>query len=233
METVLVTGGCGLIGQHICSGLLKKGFEVIAVDREEGIYNQGKLHYSFIQAAPTDKNTIAEIFENNQIDVFIHAACTVDNDLGPIVTDKEVNESAQCDKFIYRYAMTENVKKVILLSTDQVYDFPKTREPLREDSDLKIVTNYAKMKHESEKALIAEMAHHKKVMVCITRSAPVYTLNFTDNLVSRSPIRETAQNSSTVRVSTDSRCAASTTSLTSFSALQRMRTICLMRESTT
>ena len=37
METVLVTGGCGLIGQHICSGLLKKGFEVIAVDREEGI----------------------------------------------------------------------------------------------------------------------------------------------------------------------------------------------------
>ena len=185
METVLVTGGCGLIGQHICSGLLKKGFEVIAVDREEGIYNQGKLHYSFMQAAPTDKNTIAEIFENNQIDVFIHAACTVDNDLGPIVTDKEVNESAQCDKFIYRYAMTENVKKVILLSTDQVYDFPKTREPLREDSDLKIVTNYAKMKHESEKALIAEMAHHKKVMVCITRSAPVYTLNFTDNLVSK------------------------------------------------
>ena len=87
METVLVTGGCGLIGQHICSGLLKKGFEVIAVDREEGIYNQGKLHYSFIQAAPTDKNTIAEIFENNQIDVFIHAACTVDNDLGPRVTE--------------------------------------------------------------------------------------------------------------------------------------------------
>ena len=34
METALVTGGCGLIGQHIVSGLLKKGFAVISVDKE-------------------------------------------------------------------------------------------------------------------------------------------------------------------------------------------------------
>ncbi|MBQ1339652.1 MAG: NAD-dependent epimerase/dehydratase family protein [Ruminococcus sp.] len=68
MDTVLVTGGCGLIGQHICSGLLKKGFAVIAVDKEPGIYNEGKLHYSFIQAAPDDKNAFAEIFDNNKIE---------------------------------------------------------------------------------------------------------------------------------------------------------------------
>ena len=42
MKRVLVTGGCGLIGQHICSGLLKKGYEVIAVDAKEGFYNTGK-----------------------------------------------------------------------------------------------------------------------------------------------------------------------------------------------
>ena len=63
MNTVVVTGGCGLIGQHICSGLLKKGFAVIAVDKEPGIYNEGKLNYSFVQAAPTDKDEYAEIFE--------------------------------------------------------------------------------------------------------------------------------------------------------------------------
>ncbi len=185
MQKVLVTGGCGLIGQHICSGLLKKGCEVIAVDREECGYNVGKLHYSFIACEPTDKNKFAEIFEKNKINVLIHAACTVDNDFGPIITDKEMGIAKECDKFIYRYAMTEDVGKIILLSTDQVYDFPKTREPIREDNELKPTTNYAVMKHNSEKALVEEMKQHPNTMCCIIRYSPVYTLNFTDNLVAK------------------------------------------------
>ncbi len=185
MDTVLVTGGCGLIGKHICSGLLKKGYEVIAVDRQECDYNTGKHHYNFVQAEPTDKNAYAEIFEKNKIKVLIHAACTVDNDMGAIITEKEVNDSKNCDKFIFRYAMTENVEKIILLSTDQVYDFPKTREPIREDHEIKANTNYAILKSASEKALVSEMAHHKNVLCCITRVAPVYTLSFTDNLVAK------------------------------------------------
>lgn len=185
MEKVLVTGGCGLIGQHICSGLLKKGFEVIAIDREESGYNEGKLHYSSIICPITDKNAIAEVFENNKIDIVIHAACTVDNDIGPIVTEEQMNECAAVDKFIYRYAMTDSVKKVIMLSTDQVYQFPKTREPIREDSDLKPITNYAVMKYKSEKAIISEISHHKEIIGCIIRFSPVYTLNFTDNLITK------------------------------------------------
>lgn len=186
MKKVLVTGGCGLIGQHICSGLLKKGFEVIAVDAEEGFYNTGKLNYSFIKSEITDKNKYSEIFDNNEINIVIHAACTVDNDLGPIVTDKQMSDSKICDKFIYRYAMTcDTVEKFILVSTDRVYEFPKTREPIREDADIKITSNYAAMKYASEKALISEMQHHKEVMVCITRVSPVYTFNFVDNLVSK------------------------------------------------
>lgn len=190
MLKVLVTGGCGIIGRYICSGLLKKGCEVIAVDREECNYNTGKLHYSFVECAPTDKNTLGDIFDNTKIDVLIHAACTVDNDFGPVVTEKELKESAACDKFIYRYAMQENnlrsfAGKVILISTDQVYEFPKTREPIRESDDLKPITNYAMLKYASEKALITEKQHHKNVMVCIARTAPVYTLNYTDNLVAK------------------------------------------------
>lgn len=185
MEIAVVTGGCGLIGQHICSGLLKKGFAVIAVDREPGIYNEGKLNYSFVQAAPTDKDTYAEVFEKNEVSILIHAACTVDNDLGPIVTDTQVQESKQCDKFMYHYAMDEHVNKIVLLSTDQVYEFPKSREPIREDHVLKPSTNYAQMKLASEKALIEEYQSHKEVMCCIARYAPVYTQNFTDNLVAK------------------------------------------------
>ncbi|MBR3969810.1 MAG: NAD(P)-dependent oxidoreductase [Ruminococcus sp.] len=186
MKKVLVTGGCGLIGQHICSGLLKKGFEVIAADKEEGMYNSGKLNYTFVQCEAADKNTYAQIFEDYDIEIVIHAACTVDNDLGPIIEEKQMSASKQCDKFIYRYAMTtESIKKFIFISTDKVYDFPKTREPLREDADIKTTSNYAIMKYESEKALISEMQHHRDVMVCIIRVSPVYTFNFIDNLVAK------------------------------------------------
>ena len=185
MKTVLVTGGCGLIGQHICSGLLKKGFEVIAVDNEPQDYNEGKLHYSFIECSPTDKNKFAEIFEQHKIHILIHAACTADNDFGAVITDKEINESKACDKFIYRYAMTEDVEKIVLLSTDQVYDFPKTREPIREDDNLKPSSNYAILKHASEKELVSEMKHYRNCMVCIARFSPVYTHDFTENLIAK------------------------------------------------
>ncbi|MBE6856634.1 MAG: NAD(P)-dependent oxidoreductase [Ruminococcus sp.] len=185
MKTVLVTGGCGLIGQHICSGLLKKGNNVIAVDSTEGDYNTGKLHYSFIEASMTDKNKFAEIFENNKIDIVVHAGNIVDNDLGPIITDDIMKNSKACDKFIFRYAMDAGIEKFILLSTDMVYEFPKTREPIREDDDLKPRNNYAEMKLESEKALVGEMKHHKQCMCCILRFSPVYTKNFTENLLSK------------------------------------------------
>lgn len=182
METVLVTGGCGLIGQHICSGLLKKGFAVVCADAEPNPYNEGKLNYTFEAVAQADKNGYAELFEKYEISILIHAACTVDNDFGPIIGNEQIEIAKQFDKFIYRYAMTENVRKVILLSTAQVYDYPKTREPLREDADIKTDTNYATLKYNSEKALISEMQHHKEVMCCITRVAPVYTLTYPDNL---------------------------------------------------
>jgi len=187
MEKVLVTGGCGLIGQHICSGLLKKGYEVIAVDREECGYNEGKLHYSSVQCEPTDNNTIAELFEKNDFYAVVHASCTVDNDMGPIVTDKQIKDSAAVDKFIYRYAMTSTVKKFILLSTDQVYQFPKTREPIREDNDLKPSTNYAVMKYAAEKAILSEAHHHNKedLLCCVVRFPAVYTFNFVDNLMAK------------------------------------------------
>lgn len=186
MKTVLVTGGCGLIGQYICSGLIKKGFEVIAADKEEGTYNMGKLHYTFVQWTPTDEKTLTEIFEQHDINILIHAACTVDNDFKPIVTEKEMNESNQCDRYIYRLSMNaETIEQVIFISTDKVYDFPKSREPLQEDADIKTTSNYAVLKYESEKALVNELRNHKNVMCCIARTAPVYTLNFTDNLMSR------------------------------------------------
>lgn len=182
MKKVLVTGGCGLMGDHICSGFLKKGCEVIAVDRQPSDYNLEKDNFTFIEAKPTDKGKYADIFENYKIDAVIHAACTADNDLGHIFTEAEIEEAKQCDSFIYRFAIAHDVKQFVLISTTQVYQIPKTREPLREDDYVKPITNYAKMKYNSENKMAEDIGRAKGMMCSIIRVAPIYTKDFSGNL---------------------------------------------------
>lgn len=182
MRKVLVTGGCGLMGDHICSGFLKKGCEVIAVDRKPSDYNMQKENFMFIEAKPTDKGKYADIFEKHKIDTIIHAACTADNDLGGMIGDAEMEEAKQCDSFIYRFAIAHDVKQFILISTTQVYQIPKTREPLREDDYVKPQTNYAKLKYNSENSMAGDIGRAKGIMCAIVRVAPIYTKSFSANL---------------------------------------------------
>ncbi len=182
MAKVLVTGGCGLIGDHVCSGFLKKGYEVIAVDQQSSDYNINKENFTFIEAKPSDKSAYADVFDRNKIDTVIHLACTVDNDLGHIITDKEIELNKQCNSFIYRFAISHDVKRFILISTTQVYQMPKTREPLREDDFTKPVTNYAKLKSDSENTMAADIGRAKGMVCAIIRIPPVYTRKFCGNL---------------------------------------------------
>lgn len=185
MATVLITGGCGRIGEKVCSGLLKKGNTVIAVDTAPTDYNAQKENYIFRQAAPNEKGKYGDIFDEFEIDYVVHLACTVDNDLGPIVEKEQMELSAACDKFLYKLAIGKNIQKFILVSTTQVYKQPETREPVREDDPKKPVSNYGKMKADAEQAFAADVARTKTMVCCIMRIPPVYSLDFTDNLMSR------------------------------------------------
>ena len=185
MASVLVSGACGLIGEKVCSGLLKKHHEVIAVDHASSAYNEGKEHYRFYAAAPHDKTAYMGIFEKERIDAVVHLACSVDYDLGPIITEKQMEESRVCDKFLFKLALSKEVEKLLVLSATQVYAVPDGREPIREGDDEKPVTNYAKMKSETEHAFAAELRHIKNVIGCIMRAPPVYTLEMHDNLLAK------------------------------------------------
>lgn len=185
MDTVLVTGGCGLIGRHVCSGLLKKGHSVIAVDSQHSDYNEGKANYSFIEASPENQEKYTQIFTNNHADVLVNLAFTVDNDLGPIITETEMEKSRLFDDFIYELAFGAGVKKIVLVSTAQVYKIVDSREPLREDDVLKPVTNYAVMKLASEKAFAQALNKNKGAICCICRIPPIYTKKFYDNLLAK------------------------------------------------
>ena len=183
MAKVLVTGGCGLIGDHVCSGFLKKGYEVVAIDGQSSDYNTNKENFTYVEGKSTDKAAYAHVFDKHQFDTVIHLACTVDNDLdGSMISDRHIAESKQCDEFIYRFAIAHDVKQFILISTTQVYQMPKTREPLREDDFVKPMTNYAKLKADAEQKMASDIGRAKGMMCAIIRIPPVYTKSFKDNL---------------------------------------------------
>lgn len=194
MKNVLVTGGCSRIGDHMCSGLLKKGYNVMAMDNKSSDYNRNKKHYQFILCDESVTDTLKYIFENYKLDAIVHLACTADNDMGPTFTEKEAKISTEYDRNLFHMAVEIEVPQFVLISTSQVYQKVKTREPLREvDSDIKPVTNYGKMKLESEKNLIAESKCAKNMAIAIARVPQVYSLDFYDNLISK--IRDPKDNS--------------------------------------
>jgi len=185
MKTVLVTGACGIIGERVCSGLIKKNNMVIAVDSKSSEYNEFKVNYKYIQAEPLDDKIYSYIFREYDIDAVIHLGCSVDNDLGPIITPDKIKLSEKVDSYIYKMCVAAKIKQFVLLSTHQVYDIPKSREPIRENDDIKCITNYAKLKYNSEQAMLRDMKNNPDMVCAIIRCAPIYSKDFYENLTAK------------------------------------------------
>lgn len=180
MKTILVTGASGMIGLELTSSLLQKGYKVIGTDKQVNDF-AGKDNYSFIQCSITDKAKLVSVIEGSKIDAMIHLGITVDNDISSFVTDQEMDDNKACDKFIYKAAAGAGIHDILLLSTTQIYAEQKSREPIRETADEKPTTNYAKLKSDSEDALMSATKKSNSIPV-IMRVAPIYTAEYTQNL---------------------------------------------------
>lgn len=174
-----------MLGDHVCSGLLKKGNTVIAVDTKQSDYNAGKENFFYREASPNEQGRYGDIFDEFAIEYVVHLACTADNDFGSEIDKAQVDLSAACDKFIYKLAIGKNVSKFILVSSTQVYKQPDSREPVREDDAIKPASNYGKLKLAAETAFANDIRKVKTMIGCVARIPPVYSLDFTPNLMSR------------------------------------------------
>ncbi len=85
METVLVTGGAGFIGSHVCDALLKKEIKVICLDNFNNYYspkrkkkninhNLSNNNFNLIKADITNYNTLKKIFIKYSPEKVVHLA---------------------------------------------------------------------------------------------------------------------------------------------------------------
>lgn len=184
LSSVLVTGASGMMAMYLTSALLKKKHKVFAVDSKSNEFIGTDPNYTFTQCEITDKDTIVDILKGNQIDCVVHLANTVDNDLDQYITDIELKRAKTTDKFIYAAARDAGVKDFILASSTVVYGLQKGREPIRETTAEKGNSNYSDLKMLSEKLMQKEFKKGDTTPV-IMRIAPVYTSEYTQNLVDR------------------------------------------------
>ena len=145
---VLVTGGTGYIGSHICVELLQANHEVVVIDdlsnskKEVCDYIKeitGK-EVSFYEFNVLDKEKVAAVFNEHKLDAVIH--CAALKAVGESVAKPiEYYTTNLMGTLVVTQAMVEHgVNNIVFSSSATVYGDPKI-VPIKEDTPLGITTN--------------------------------------------------------------------------------------------
>lgn len=132
MKYILVTGGSGFIGSHLCEKLLELGYLVINLDNFNEFYNpcfkkinivnaQFNPNYILIQADIRNSDILNKIFSKYEIDTVIHLAAlagvrnSIENPMEYV--DVDINGTVN----ILESCRINKVKKIIFASSSSVY----------------------------------------------------------------------------------------------------------------
>jgi len=142
MNNVLVTGGAGFIGSHICDALIEKNFNVFVIDNlSTGKIENLNKKVSFFKIDITNQSALEDFFKDNQIDYIFHFAAqsNVKKSIKNPVQDAKINIIGTIN--LINFAKKYNVKKIISASTAAVYG-NQSIFPISEDTKLNPVSSY-------------------------------------------------------------------------------------------
>lgn len=151
MSNIVVTGGAGFIGSHLCDALLQQGNKVINIDSFNEYYdpnikrNNVKETQALIEkyGLPEDRYVLGEgdirdveflnrVFEENQVDTIVHLAAYAGvrpSIQDPVLyTDVNINGTVNLLETSKKY----NVRSFVFASSSSVYG-NNTKAPFSED----------------------------------------------------------------------------------------------------
>ncbi|MCR9258212.1 MAG: UDP-glucose 4-epimerase GalE [Pseudomonadaceae bacterium] len=161
IKTILVTGGAGYIGSHMCVELLQAGHNVLVLDdlsnsSEKSLQAVERItqkSLSFILGDIRDSELLARVFAENKIDAVLHFAGlkAVGESVAEPIRYYDVNLNGTL-KLIE--AMTNaDCKTLVFSSSATVYGIPETM-PIEENTATGAINPYGRSKLMVEQALM-------------------------------------------------------------------------------
>jgi len=167
-QNILITGGAGYIGSHVCHLLIEQGYKVTCIDslitgNKELLPKQVKLEIFDI----AEKEKVTKLIKDNSFDLVMHFA-------GLIRVDESVKQPERYNDFNYLKAKIfletcykNGLNKIIFSSTASVYGNPKTQR-VKETDPTDPLNPYASSKLELEN-FIRETSENYKTKYIILR----------------------------------------------------------------
>jgi UDP-glucuronate 4-epimerase len=174
MSTVLVTGGAGFIGSHVCEALLRRGDSVVALDNFNDFYDpkikRSNVHairktteeqrgsFALEEGDIRDNGFLAEAFDRHEIDAVIHLAAYAG--VRPSIENPqlytEVNVLGTTN--LLEMMKTQGIKRHVFASSSSVYGNNR-KIPFSENDPVdKAISPYAATKKAGE--VICYTYHH-------------------------------------------------------------------------
>lgn len=156
---ILVAGGAGFIGSHLCDALLAKGHKVIVADKlimgDQNIEHlKGNDDFKFYNIELADQANVDKLFAENKIDAVYHLAANSDIQKGGKEPSIDFNDTLLTTRALLEGMRKANVKNMFFASTSAVYGEMLDVELTEETGGIKPVSYYGGAKLASE-ALIS------------------------------------------------------------------------------
>jgi UDP-glucuronate 4-epimerase len=171
MKTILVTGGAGFIGSHLCERLLKEGYHIVCLDNFDTVYDPqikirnvegiGKKFPDLFELVTGDIRNpehLAYIFNKSRFDAIVHLAARagVRPSIAEPLLYQDVNIRGTV--MLLEACKSHGVKNFVFASSSSVYG-ENQRVPFSErDLDIQPISPYGATKRAGE--LLCYSYHH-------------------------------------------------------------------------
>ena len=156
---ILVAGGAGFIGSHLCDALLSKNNTVIVADKlimgSKNIEHLSQnTNFKFYEMELANQDNVDKLFAENKIDVVYHMVANSDIQKSANDTSIDFNDTLLTTRVLLESMRKNNVKNIFFASTSAVYGEMPDIVLNEETGGLKPVSYYGGAKLASE-ALIS------------------------------------------------------------------------------
>lgn len=170
---LLVTGGAGFIGSHLCDALIKLGHQVVAIDnlslgrRRNLAQLEGNSNFEFVAGDVLDESLFGPLVAEGRFDCLFHMAANSDIARSHASPSIDLDNSFMTTFRVIEAMRCAGIKKLVFASTSAIYG--EAEGEIEEDfGPLQPISHYGAAKLASE-AFISSYGENYGLQSWITR----------------------------------------------------------------